>query len=308
MAVPDWPGTYGYNLFAYPLSTWIAGPWDLFIEHGHRLLGALAGLIVLCLVAAVHWDRRSGGVRLAVWGALLLVVGQGLLGGARVLLDARTLAMIHGCTGPVFFAYAAVLAWQLTQSAGARGSLGNVSPAHLAGLQRLGLVVVVLSYAQLVLGANLRHVQVTASHDQFRVLVVFHVAVGLILWAHLWMLAWRARGSTLFSWTVTLAAIGTCQLALGGGTWLVKYGVPWWSEHWAFTARHLVIRESLLQALVTTAHVAVGSLILAIAAVVAARCWTASRLWGDAMDAPQSNETAGDLQCSRGEPRVEVVG
>ena len=40
MAVPDWPTTYGYNLFLYPWQTWICGPWDLFIEHGHRLLGA----------------------------------------------------------------------------------------------------------------------------------------------------------------------------------------------------------------------------------------------------------------------------
>ena len=23
MAVPDWPGTYGYNLFLYPYSTWL---------------------------------------------------------------------------------------------------------------------------------------------------------------------------------------------------------------------------------------------------------------------------------------------
>ena len=36
MAVPDWPTTYGYNLFLYPWQTWILGPWDLFIEHGHR--------------------------------------------------------------------------------------------------------------------------------------------------------------------------------------------------------------------------------------------------------------------------------
>ena len=44
MAVPDWPTTYGYNLFLYPWQTWLAGPWDLFIEHGHRLLGSLGGL------------------------------------------------------------------------------------------------------------------------------------------------------------------------------------------------------------------------------------------------------------------------
>ena len=39
MAVPDWPTTYGYNLFLYPWQTWMLGPWDLFIEHGHRLAG-----------------------------------------------------------------------------------------------------------------------------------------------------------------------------------------------------------------------------------------------------------------------------
>ena len=32
MAVPDWPGTYGYNLFLYPYNTWLLGPFDLFIE------------------------------------------------------------------------------------------------------------------------------------------------------------------------------------------------------------------------------------------------------------------------------------
>ncbi len=46
MAVPDWPSTFGYNLFLYPWTTWFFGPWDLFIEHGHRLLGALVGLLI----------------------------------------------------------------------------------------------------------------------------------------------------------------------------------------------------------------------------------------------------------------------
>ncbi len=43
MAVPDWPNTYGYNLFLYPWQTWVSGPWNLFIEHGHRLFGAVVG-------------------------------------------------------------------------------------------------------------------------------------------------------------------------------------------------------------------------------------------------------------------------
>ena len=59
MAVPDWPGTYGYNLFLYPWQSWLAAPWDLFIEHGHRLLGSVAGLVSIALVVAVLLtDRR----------------------------------------------------------------------------------------------------------------------------------------------------------------------------------------------------------------------------------------------------------
>jgi len=42
--------------------------------------------------------------------ALAAVIFQGLLGGARVLLDERTLAMIHGCFGPIFFSIR--LFWQ----------------------------------------------------------------------------------------------------------------------------------------------------------------------------------------------------
>ena len=58
MAVPDWPNTYGYNLFLYPLSTWLTGPFDLFIEHGHRLLGAVVGVVAIAMVIACFLGER----------------------------------------------------------------------------------------------------------------------------------------------------------------------------------------------------------------------------------------------------------
>jgi len=109
MAVPDWPGTYGYNLLRYPWQSWLAGPWDLFIEHGHRLLGATAGFLAIALVAIVWIADRRRWLIAAAFGALALVIFQGLLGGARVLFDARLVAMLHGCVGPLFFAYLAGL-------------------------------------------------------------------------------------------------------------------------------------------------------------------------------------------------------
>src|SRR5204863_1037959 len=84
MAVPDWPGTYGYNLLRYPWQSWLAGPFDLFIEHGHRLLGATAGLLAIALVTVVLITDRRRWLVAASFGALALVIFQGILGGARV--------------------------------------------------------------------------------------------------------------------------------------------------------------------------------------------------------------------------------
>ena len=53
MAVPDWPNTYGYNMLLYPWESWLLGPWDLFIEHGHRLLGALVGMVTIALMLSL---------------------------------------------------------------------------------------------------------------------------------------------------------------------------------------------------------------------------------------------------------------
>jgi len=55
LAVPDWPNTFGHNLFLYPWSGMVGG---VFYEHSHRLLGATVGLLTLSLAAAL-W-RRGG--------------------------------------------------------------------------------------------------------------------------------------------------------------------------------------------------------------------------------------------------------
>ena len=51
LSVPDWPTTYGDNMFLFPYQLWIGG---IFYEHGHRLLGAVTGIVTLCLTA-VAW-------------------------------------------------------------------------------------------------------------------------------------------------------------------------------------------------------------------------------------------------------------
>src|SRR5436305_12713818 len=47
MAVPDWPTTFGINMFLYDF---VNAPWGVYLEHSHRLFGAAVGLT--CVVLA----------------------------------------------------------------------------------------------------------------------------------------------------------------------------------------------------------------------------------------------------------------
>src|SRR5689334_3772964 len=55
MSVPDWPNSYGYNMFAFPISMWKGG---IFFEHTHRLMGSVVGMLSIVL-AACAWKMES---------------------------------------------------------------------------------------------------------------------------------------------------------------------------------------------------------------------------------------------------------
>jgi len=304
MAVPDWPGTYGYNLFRYPWQTWLAAPWDLFIEHGHRLLGATAGLLSIALVAAVLLTDRRRWLVAASLGAVLLVIVQGILGGARVLFDERLIAMIHGCVGPLFFAYLAGLVvatsrwWQ---------SVNFIQSPSGEQMARLAWITAVLAYGQLAIGAVVRHVPLSSSPSVFRVALVFHLILGVVLAIQslrpalqVRRLPRQARGLNTLS--LALPALVGLQLLLGAATYVVKYAFPAWLDQFAFAANFVVQEKSLGQSLITTAHVANGSLILFVSVMLAMRstrlfCRGAGipacrNLWQTEMSAPHVRAAA----------------
>src|SRR5918911_1731463 len=57
MSVPDWPNSYGYNMFLFPPRYWVGG---ILYEHTHRLAGTVVGIlsIVLTVVAWKTEPRR----------------------------------------------------------------------------------------------------------------------------------------------------------------------------------------------------------------------------------------------------------
>jgi heme a synthase len=263
MAVPDWPTTYGYNLFLYPLSTWLAGPWDIFVEHGHRLLGAAVGILTIGLLVALWRSEQRPWLRWLGVAALVLVVAQGVLGGMRVRYDLRELAMFHGTTGPLFFALTVAMAvftsraWQRAETC-----------LTYRQIPLMAVVTCILIYLQIVLGAVLRHVPVDSEPAAFALAARFHLFMAAIVSMHiialLSLILFRARGiRTLVGLAVTLAGLLMAQVLLGASTWIVKFAAPSSAPNWVALARGAVQEGGWLQTHVITGHVAVGSLMLA---------------------------------------------
>ena len=277
MAVPDWPGTYGHNMFLFPISEWLGGPWDLFLEHGHRLLGATVGLLSLILAGACfRWETR-GIVRGLATAAVVLVVLQGVLGGMRVLMDDRTIAKVHACTGPLFFGVAIALA-TLT----GRRSRGVLRSKWLS---RMSFGLVAAAYAQLVAGAQLRHIDAAVVDPfTFRWLVVAHlvgaglvallaVAVAAFAWATAFMPTPTETPSTKspLVWSTGIFLLVTCQIVLGAAAWLANWGVPdgWIGRIFSAWITSPVEARSLWNATVVTGHVVLGMMIFGMAVVLA---------------------------------------
>jgi cytochrome c oxidase assembly protein subunit 15 len=148
----------------WPLSNGSLNPpgWTtdqaMMAEHGHRLLGAIVG--TLCIVLCIWMWRREerSWLRKMSYLALGMVVIQGMLGGARVLLVNVDLAKVHGVVAQVFLCILTAVA--VGSSAWWRKITTPTSDEDLSmwkNLRVIGLILCVMTIGQLVLGAIIRH-------------------------------------------------------------------------------------------------------------------------------------------------------
>src|SRR4051812_13937049 len=107
MSVPDWPNSYGYNMFLFPPSKWVGNIW---YEHVHRLYASFIGLLSIVLCAWAWRTERRKSVRWLAVAVLGAVIFQGVLGGLRVVLVKLDLAIVHGCVAQAFFCLTALTA------------------------------------------------------------------------------------------------------------------------------------------------------------------------------------------------------
>lgn len=153
MAVPDWPTTYGYNMFFFPVSQWLGG---IFYEHTHRLVASGVGFLTIILAIWTWAQEERRWLRNLGWIALGAVVLQGVLGGLRVTQMKDEIGIFHAALAQLFFVLTGAIAlftspwWQ-------RGSPGKMTIYAGGRFRYLFAAVTGLIFVQLVLGASMRH-------------------------------------------------------------------------------------------------------------------------------------------------------
>jgi cytochrome c oxidase assembly protein subunit 15 len=153
LAVPDWPTSYGENMFLFPPSQWVGG---VFYEHVHRLIASGIGLLTLILTAWMTlrekrvWLKKLGAL------ALFLVCLQGLLGGLTVLHKLPdAISVSHGMLAQTFFCLTILIAYLYSREFEAR-QLNELALGR-SGQFYWAVFGFALIYSQLFLGAVLRH-------------------------------------------------------------------------------------------------------------------------------------------------------
>ena len=153
LAVPDWPTTFGYNMFLFPVSKWVGG---IFFEHTHRLIASIVGFLTIVLAIWIwrvdhrRWLRNLG---FAALGAVIL---QGVLGGLRVTLLKDEIGVFHALLAQAFLGMVIVITLA-TSRFWRRLSRNSSLPARVRALCRVVICTTIVIYLQLGLGATMRH-------------------------------------------------------------------------------------------------------------------------------------------------------
>jgi cytochrome c oxidase assembly protein subunit 15 len=285
MAVPDWPNTFGYNMFLFPMSRWVGG---IFYEHTHRLIASGIGLMTVILSVALWRVDPRRWVRIFGLCAVAGVCLQGLLGGLRVVLIKDEIGVFHALLAQSFFV-AIVLLAVVTGRRFVEKRWADYEP-HPA-LRWWALGATALIFLQLGIAATMRHEHVGLSIPDFPLayggwlpdtgaeamarinaervaagemsinavhiwIQMAHRALALVIAAAVLAFFWKARRGTraVRLWSMIWIAMILAQIGLGA--WTI------WSKKAADVA---------------TAHMALGALSLLVGALLSFRLFCGAR-------------------------------
>jgi cytochrome c oxidase assembly protein subunit 15 len=153
MAVPDWPITYGYNMFLFPTRLWQN---NILYEHTHRLLASFVGLLTTILAVWLWLREPRVWLRWLGVSAFFAVVLQGVLGGLRVTLLKDEIGIVHAILAESFFILVTLIAlFASYQNSKLVTAVQTVRVSR--GLSWLTVGGTILIMTQLILGATMRH-------------------------------------------------------------------------------------------------------------------------------------------------------
>jgi len=291
LSVPDWPNTYGYFMFFFPLEKMVGG---IRYEHTHRLIASTVGFLIVILAAWLwraetrRWVRRLG------YLALAAVITQGVLGGITVLWYLPDpISIAHASLAQLVFCLTMTIALVTSQGWKRAYATNGPAPDDLT-LQRVAAVTTGLIYLQIVVGATMRHTgaglaipdfplmfgglvpdrwsNAIAIHFAHRVGALIVAAAVLATSAHVW---YHHRGRRELTGPAgMIIGLVLVQITLGALTVLSRRNVA-----------------------INSAHVVCGALVLATSLVITLRSWrvrfAAVRLKPDTTNALRTNVPSG---------------
>lgn len=269
MSVPDWPTTYGYNMFLFPVSRWVGG---ILYEHTHRLFASGVGILTLSLCVWILAVEKRRWVRLLGILAFISIVLQGVLGGLRVTLNANTMGVFHGMIAQFFLSLLGILTlvtspWFLS------GSYRVFRSPQ--GLKWIALGITALIFIQLMVATSMRHAHIGLAIRDFptaygkwwppmdtisiaqinrRRAVEGQVATSAVQIA-LQMLH-RILAVVIFGSSILFVGLSrkTSMVQFFGGAWVLLMGIQIILGAWTIWSNKA--------ADIATAHMAIGALLL----------------------------------------------
>jgi cytochrome c oxidase assembly protein subunit 15 len=270
LSVPDWPTTYGWNMFTFPPSKWVGG---IFYEHGHRLIASSVGLLTIVLAVWLWLAEDRRWMRWLGVTALGAVVAQGVLGGLTVLFFLPpAVSTAHAGLAEIFFCLTVSIAiftsprWRTGYGRTAADPAGVDDPT----LRLLATVTTAFVFVQILIGATMRHTGAGLA------IPTFPLAWGRIIPDH-----WDPKIAVHFAHRVGALVVTMCILATAGHVWYHERQRSELTRPVSLLVG-LVALQITLGALtvlsrrdvaINSAHVVCGALTFATSLVVALRSW-----------------------------------
>jgi heme a synthase len=267
LSVPDWPTSYGWNMFTFPPSMWVA---NILYEHGHRLIASTVGFLTIIMAVWLWIAEPRRWLRWFGVAALGSVIAQGVLGGLTVLFFLpAAISTAHAGLAEIFFCMTVAIAI-FTSPGWIAGYDGDADRSEGRSLRLLATTATVLIYSQILVGATMRHTGAGLAIPDFPLMfghlipdhwsgaIAIHFAhrVGalvvtmclLVLFAHI-RSHYKERTELMRPATLIVALVAL-QVTLGALTVLSR-------------------RDPLINSL----HVVCGALVLTTSLVITLRSW-----------------------------------